>query len=71
MRTPKWAVGMRVLAPGIYADADGGWHIDERAICAKFGVPYTKENCEQILMGTQDAFAALGIHVPIRDAEDD
>jgi|HubBroStandDraft_2_1064218.scaffolds.fasta_scaffold461604_2 hypothetical protein len=72
MKAPKWAVGMRVLAPGIYMDARGDWHLDERAICEHFGVPYTAHNCATIVQAARDfMLTKLGRPIPIELIEDD
>jgi hypothetical protein len=43
--TPKWAVGMRKIGPGIYVnEKTRAIHISERELCEHFQVPYNAEN---------------------------
>lgn len=44
---PKWAEGMKKIAPGVFA-ADGTLHLDAEGICGHFGVPFTRENWEAL-----------------------
>jgi hypothetical protein len=43
MRTPKWAVGMQKIGPGVYVDKDRALHLDEAGFAEHLGVPYTRE----------------------------
>jgi hypothetical protein len=56
MSVPKWAVGMRVLTPGVYVDKDQGLHLDERELCRQAGAPYTLRNAETVRKAFQEAF---------------
>ena len=60
MRTSKWAVGMRKLAPGCYVDKKEVLHIDEAALCAEAHVSYTRQNAEMLRKGAAEM---LGIQV--------
>jgi hypothetical protein len=42
---PKWAVGMRRIAPGIYVSLDGKTvEVDAAEMCESHGLPCTPEN---------------------------
>lgn len=43
MSAPKWSVGMRMLAPGIYSDGKT-IHMDGVEMCESMGYPATREN---------------------------
>lgn len=50
MSTPRWAVGMLKLGPGIYCDKKTqSMHISEQEICDHFGVPCSEENAQMIV----------------------
>jgi hypothetical protein len=59
MATPKWAVGMRVLAPGFYIDAQNQVHVDEPAVAHAAGLPYTEQTQAIIHAIAKEVFSRL------------
>jgi hypothetical protein len=70
-RTPRWAVGMRKLGPGLYFDGDG-LHISEEELCEAMGVPYTPENCAVVESAALTAArAAFGLDLKVNHVIND
>ena len=44
MSAPRWAVGMRMIGPGVYLDAGNNLHLCLAEICENAGVPPTPGN---------------------------
>lgn len=65
--TPKWAVGMQKLGPGIYFKEDTKQiHVSEAELCEHFGVPYTPENVKIIEEAVREAFPGIATEVQHR-----
>lgn len=45
--TPKWAVGMRRLGPGVYVK-DSVLHFDTEGLCRHLGIPHTEANARMV-----------------------
>jgi hypothetical protein len=58
MSAPKWAVGMRRIAPGVYVDSRNALHVDAFAICESLGCPPTPQNLETAAQAALDAIKA-------------
>jgi hypothetical protein len=42
--TPRWALGMRELQPGVFVDRNRALHLDAPGFCVAHGYPPTDEN---------------------------
>ena len=58
MGTPKWAVGMQRLMPGIYVDEDHGMHFDLVELCEAAGCAPTVVNQMRLEQTARQVIAA-------------
>jgi hypothetical protein len=66
MAAPKWAVGFRRLAPGVYVDeATKSIHFSEEEICEIMGVPPTEANCRAATEAAVQAVREIYGNLPV------
>jgi hypothetical protein len=70
MSTPRWAVGMQRLGPGVYVDTNNNLHLYLPEILENAGKPATPENLRTLARAAEEmARQEFGPHTEITEAK--